>query len=398
MGKLFRAVGLLMSPILDLVRDSRADCLVSDLLNPWASDVALNTDIPLISFTPASLFDVCVQDSLTRFKPHEYVDSDYEPFVLPGLPDKIELTRSRLPDYFKDENMGKEFKSSVRRAMDMSYCMMFNSFDELESKYAEYIQNVVGRKCCLVGPVQCRSDTKSDNKDDKTIPTKDEDVLDWLNYRTENSVLYVSFGSYAPICKEQFHEIAHGLEASSHPFIWVARFNMSAEQSDEGWFPEGFEKRVKESNQGVIIKTWAPQEAILGHPSLGAFMTHCGWNSCLETLSHGVPVITWPLRVEQFNHERLMVDVLRVGFGVGNEEWTSQHGKLKVTVTRDKVEAAVRRMMNNDAEEVIAMRKRAQLFVEKSKAAVHEGGSSYRHVYALVDELKARRKGSHEIA
>ncbi|KAL9247996.1 hypothetical protein vseg_021363 [Gypsophila vaccaria] len=395
MGRLFRALGLLSRPILELVRDRKPDYLVSDIMNLWAADVASEVGIPLMTFTPGSVFSVCVEDCLSRFKPYENVASEYEPFVLPGLPDKIELTRSRLPDYCTNEGIGREFKSSVQRASDMSYCMIVNSFDELELNYAEYCKNVIGLQCCLVGPVQCRSVTKSNSEGDKTIG---DDVLEWLNRRKENSVLYVSFGSYAPICKEQFHEIAIGLEGSGHSFIWVARANLSGDQGDQGWFPEGFEERVKESNQGVIIKTWAPQEAILDHPSVGAFMTHCGWNSCLETLSHGVPVITWPLRVEQFNHERLMVDVLRVGFEVGNEEWTSQQGELKVTVTRDKVEAAVRRMMDSNAKDVIDMRKRAQQFAEKSRVAVHKGGSSYAHVYALVEELKVLGNKSQVIA
>ncbi|KAL9247994.1 hypothetical protein vseg_021361 [Gypsophila vaccaria] len=393
MGRLFRAVGLLSRPILELVRDRKADCLASDLMNPWAADVASEVGIPLMTFTPGSVFSVCVEDSLSRFKPYENVTSEYEPFVLPGLPDKIELTRSRLPDDRKDENMATEFKSSVQRAMDMSYCMLFNSFQELEFKYVEYCKNVIGLKCCLFGPYLFRLNRKGA----KTISA---DLLEWLNSKTENSVLYVSFGSFAPMCKEQFHEIAHGLEASGHSFVWVAKFNLSGDEGDQGWFPEGFEERVKESKQGVVVKTWAPQEAILGHPSVGAFITHCGWSSCIEALSHGVPVITWPLRVEQFDIEREMVDVLRVGIEIGNKEWTSQHGQLKVTVTRDKVEAAVRRMMDNNAEdvEVIAMRKRTQEWAEKARTTVHEGGSSYGHVYGLVEELKLLRNKSQVIS
>ncbi|MGV7428852.1 hypothetical protein PJI19_29315, partial [Mycobacterium kansasii] len=82
--------------------------------------------------------------------------------------------------------------------------------------------------------------------------------------------------------KAQFHEIARGLEGSGQPFIWVVRPNLFKDQGDDGWFPEGFESRVSDSNQGLIIKDWAPQLVILGHGSLGAFVTHCGWNSFLE--------------------------------------------------------------------------------------------------------------------
>ncbi|KAL9247995.1 hypothetical protein vseg_021362 [Gypsophila vaccaria] len=388
-GKLFRAMSMLSGRVLDLIMSHRADCLVSDLLNPWSANVASKAHVPFIVFNPSNLFGMCVEDSLTRFKPHENLGSDTQLFVVPGLPDKVELTRSRLPDYFRGQDIGKEFRLSVKQALDMSHCMMVNSFHELESEYAEYCKNVMGIKCCLVGPLHCYSqDLKSDIDQEDRI----HDIRHWLDQRKENSVLYVSFGSYAPICKEQFHEIAHGLEGSRHSFIWVARVNLCGEDGEQDWFPEGFEKRVRESNQGVIIKTWAPQETILGHPSVGAFLTHCGWNSCLETLSNGVPVITWPLRVEQFYNESYMVDVLRVGFRVGNEEWTSQRGKLKVTVTRDKVEAAIRRMMNCDAHETIAMRICIRQFVDKSKVVFRKGGTSHEHVYTLVEELKAYHK------
>ncbi|KAK9691711.1 hypothetical protein RND81_09G213900 [Saponaria officinalis] len=385
-GKLFKAMSMLSGLVLDLIMSHQADCLVSDLLNPWAANVAQKAHIPFVVFNPSNLFGMCVEDSLTRFVPHENLGSDTQPFVVPGLPDKVELTRSRLPDYFRGQDIGKEFRLSVKHALELSHCMMVNSFHELEFKYVEHCKNVMGLKCCLVGPLHCYSSGIN--------PTQDQEgqihyLREWLDHRTENSVLYVSFGSYAPMSKEQFHEIAHGLEGSSHPFIWVARFNLSGEQGEEGWFPEGFEKRVNESNKGMIIKTWAPQGAILGHPSVGAFMTHCGWNSCLETLSNGVPVITWPLRVEQFYNESYMVDVLRVGFRVGNEEWTSQHGQLKVSVTRDKVEASVRRMMNCGAEEMIAIRECARQFADKSKIVYQRGGSSYEDVYALVEELKS---------
>ncbi|XP_074306015.1 putative UDP-glucosyl transferase 73B6 [Silene latifolia] len=161
-----KAVGMLSTPILNLVRDQLADCIVVDFLHPWAANVAFEGNIPLIMFNPWSLFHVCCEDSLNRFKPHENVNvgSDWEPFLLPGLPDHVELTRSRLPDHFRGPVIvGKDFISSFKHAMDTCYCLMVNSSCEFESKYVHYYNNVVGRKCCLVAPPHCYPVPKDDN-------------------------------------------------------------------------------------------------------------------------------------------------------------------------------------------------------------------------------------------
>ncbi|XP_074313488.1 scopoletin glucosyltransferase-like [Silene latifolia] len=388
-AKLFKAIFMLKGTILDILVENRADCLVTDPLYPWALDVSKAVEVPWIVFHSSSLFVLCAQDSLTRFTPHHTVGSDSEPFFLPGLPDRVYFTRSGIPDSFRGQTVGAEFLDAVQRSVEQSYAMMVNSFDELEVSYVDYCKRVLRRKrLFLVGPLHCYSAIKmSDDKHNGD--GKIDSTMQWLDSKLPNSVVYVSFGSYAALCREQSHELAFGLESSGKPFVWVARVNLF----DENWFPMGFEDRIKKSNQGLIIKEWAPQVSILSHPSVGAFMTHCGWNSILEGLSSGVTMITWPLRAEQFFNESLVVDVLKVGIRVGNEEWMSEDAEPKLNVSKEKVAVAVARMMDG-GEEVVGMRKRVEEYMVKCKEAVEVGGSSYQHVYDLVDDLKTLRKSS----
>ncbi|CAI8610543.1 unnamed protein product [Vicia faba] len=141
----------------------------------------------------------------------------------------------------------------------------------------------------------------------------------------------------------------------------------------------------------MIIRGWAPQVVILGHPSIGAFLTHCGWNSTVEAVSAGVPMITWPVHDEQFYNEKLITQVRGIGVEVGAEEWSIiGFMERKKLVDRNIIEKAVRRLMDSgiEADEI---RHRAQEYAVKAKRAVQEGGSSHKNLMALIDDLKRER-------
>ncbi|CAI0407727.1 unnamed protein product [Linum tenue] len=135
---------------------------------------------------------------------------------------------------------------------------------------------------------------------------------------------------------------------------------------------EKFEERV--SPRGMVIRGWAPQVLILSHPSVGGFLTHCGWNSSLEGISAGVPLVTWPMFADQFCNEKLIVEVVRTGV------------KVEVLVTREQVERAVRLAMDGGEEEE-ARRKRAQELAGMARRAVGNGGSSHKNVAMLIEDI-----------
>ena len=146
----------------------------------------------------------------------------------------------------------------------------------------------------------------------------------WLDSKRENSVVYICFGSLCYFQDKQLYEIACGIQASGHDFIWVVPEKKGKEhekeEEKEKWLPKGFEETNED--KGMIIRGWAPQMIILGHPAIGAFLTHCGWNSTVEAVSAGIPMLTWPVHGEQFYNEKLITEVRGIGVEVGAVEWT----------------------------------------------------------------------------
>ncbi|CAI0407734.1 unnamed protein product [Linum tenue] len=170
-------------------------------------------------------------------------------------------------------------------------------------------------------------------------------------------------------------ELALGLEASDKTFLWVVREIEKTKELFQWMEEEKFEE---------VIRGWAPQLMILCHRSIGGFMTHCGWNSSLEGISAGIPLVTWPLFGDQFCNEKLIVEVVKIGVN-GNET-------EEVFVKREQVERAVRLVMDG-GEEGEARRTRAKELAEMAKRAVGNGGSSHTNVTTLIEDIiKEQRK------
>ena len=389
---------LLRDPMERLFRETRPDCLVTDMFFPWTADVAADLGIPRIIFHVSSYFERCAIHSLCHYKPHKLTDSDV--VLLPGLPHRVELLRSQIADSFKNEFTDEftQFLDSVRESELKSYGAILNSFRELEGPYEDYYRTAVGIKSWSVGPIFLwgRDKTERYNFTGGRVGGGEEEqrILSWLSSKEQNSVLYMCFGSLTRFHKTQLAEMAHGLESSGHPFIWVVWKNENEEEEEEEEevvvLPNGFEERMEKSQKGLVIKGWAPQKMILDHPSVGGMVTHCGWNSFLEGLTAGLPIVTWPLFAEQFNNERLLTDVLGVGVSVGVKQWRLYNfgEEREEVVRREQIKKAVESLMGS-GEEAMERRKRVKKLAEEAKKAVEIGGSSQVNLVSLIDELKA---------
>ncbi|KAH6757684.1 hypothetical protein C2S53_020870, partial [Perilla frutescens var. hirtella] len=164
--------------------------------------------------------------------------------------------------------------------------------------------------------------------------------------------------------------LAAGLEGSGQQFIWVVReadkANVFDGEERRVELPAGFEKRVGE--RGMVVREWAPQPEILAHPSTGGFLSHCGWNSCTESMKMGVPIAAWPMHSDQPTNAVFITEILRVGLPVRKWAETAE------VVTAEMVEDVLRRLIAS--EEGVEIRKRAEEVAAIVRGATEEGGTS----------------------
>ncbi|KMT08771.1 hypothetical protein BVRB_6g134950 [Beta vulgaris subsp. vulgaris] len=392
-ANLYHAISMLRKPTEDLIKELLPlDCIISDMFFPWTSDLALEIQVPRV-IHHSSIFNTCCAYSVTlHYAPHELVEKDDDTLLIPSLPHKIEMKKSQLPQWVRVPSQYTRLIEAVREAELKCYGVLSNTFCDEEKEYEEYYYKLTGLKIWNIGPYCLRVNRKEENAESSYWM----DCLKWLDQKKPNSVLYVSFGSLTRFPDDQLREIAAGLEASGHDFIWVVRKKKeeeTMEEDNEGYFStEEFRKKVEKSNKGLIIEDWAPQLSILEHQAIGGMVTHCGWNSILEAVSiGGIPLISWPLFAEQFYNERLVVDVLKIGVAVGVTVWYNVDEAGKEIISREKVELAVRLLMD-DGEGAAEMKRRAKELSEAARKSVQSGGSSQTNLIAFLDELRTKTR------
>ncbi|KAK9124077.1 hypothetical protein Sjap_013679 [Stephania japonica] len=355
----------------------KPNCLISDVFHAWTCDVATKLDIPRIVFHGTCCFSLLCLTNLYDSDIVDSIESDEERFLVPNLPHAIEICRSKLPALVK-----KGHRDEIHEAERSAYGVLVNGFEELEPQYAELYCEARRGKAWCVGAVSLVNKEESDivERGNKASIDKNK-CLEWLDSREPNSVVYVCLGSLCRLNAKQLMEIGMALEASEHPFVWV--FSGEKYKELENWLDrEGFEERNKE--RGLVIRGWAPQVMILSHRSVGGFLTHCGWNSTLEAVCEGVPMLTWPMYAEQFLNEKVIVEVLKVGYslGVGGEEKIDQ-----VVVKKAEIERGVRRLMDKGSEECEEMRRRVEEIGEMGRRAMEEGGSSHFNLSLFIQDI-----------
>ncbi|KAF0933079.1 hypothetical protein E2562_013822 [Oryza meyeriana var. granulata] len=197
---------------------------------------------------------------------------------------------------------------------------------------------------------------------------EDTSCLRWLDAQQPGSVVYVNFGSITVMSPAHLAEFAWGLANCGRPFLWVIRPDLVS--GEKAMLPEEF---VGETKERGVLASWCPQELVLSHPSVGLFLTHCGWNSTLESICAGVPMICWPFFAEQPTNCRYVCDKWGIGMEIDNN------------VNQTEVARLVREAMEGDRGK--AMRVNAMVWKEKAREATAEGGSSSRNLEELIHFL-----------
>ncbi|KAF3960890.1 hypothetical protein CMV_014428 [Castanea mollissima] len=304
--------------------------IISDFFLGWTHHLAKQLGLPRVVFSPSGGFGLSVLFSLWRDLPknEDPEDMDFQ-VLLPKIPNSPVYPWRQLPNQYKNCTEGDpdwEFNKNNMLDNFASWGLVVNSFTELERVYLEHLRTELGHdRVWSVGPLLPLEDDvvgSSSRGGSSSIPC--EQVMAWLNSRNDNSVVYVCFGSRTTLSTKQMDVLVSALEQSGVEFILCVR---GLDERHVGVIPDGFEDRVE--GRGLVIKGWAPQVAILKHRAVGAFLTHCGWNSVLEGITAGVVMLTWPMASDQFTNAKLLVDQLGVGIRAGeNIENIPQPSKL----------------------------------------------------------------------
>ncbi|CAN8327401.1 unnamed protein product [Cochlearia groenlandica] len=361
----------------NLLETMKPDCLVANMFFPWATKVAEKFNVPRLVFHGTGYFSLCASHCIRLHKPYKNVVSSSELFVIPDLPGEVVITEEQVIEKEEESWIGK-FMKEMRESERESFGVLVNSFYELEPAYSDFLKSNVAKRAWSIGPLSLGNrEFKEKAERGKKASIDEHECLKWLDSKKDDSVIYLSFGTMSSFDDKQLFEIAAGLEMSGHDFIWVVSKSVSQGEKEE-WLPEGFEERSK--GKGLIIRGWAPQVLILDHKAIGGFLTHCGWNSLLEGVASGLPMVTWPVGAEQFYNEKLVTQVLKIGVSVGVKKMMNVFGDI---ISREKVDKAVKEIMAGEE-----MRKRAKELAVMAKAAVREGGSSDIELVRLMEELK----------
>ncbi|KDP20194.1 hypothetical protein JCGZ_07914 [Jatropha curcas] len=291
-------------------------CIMTDMFFSWCAEIAHEFGIFHSIFCAGGGYGFACFYSLWLNLPHNNTDS--EEFILPDFPEASKIHVTQMTDFLRAAT-GKDSCSIFQKNMLLGWLnadgILFNTAEELDKLGLMYFRRKIGKPVWSIGPVLLSSANRAKAANTAEVCKK------WLDRKPLNSVLYICFGSQNTITASNIMQLAKALEASGKNFIWVVRpplgFDLNSEFQEKEWFPEGFEERIRSSGKGLLVQKWAPQMEILSHKSVSAFLSQCGWNSVLEALSCGVPIIGWPLAAEQFYNVKLLEEEIGVCVEVG---------------------------------------------------------------------------------
>lgn len=272
-----------------------------------------------------------------------------------------------------------------------SDCILLNTFSDLEGDVLNAMTGTMNENVLALGPLVLQS---MDGVEEVKVAEvgsglwKEDSVsLTWLDDQKPRSVLFLSFGSLISVSKEQLREYALGLEASNVPFLWAIRPELTADATEE--FQTMFTAFVERTRDRALLVPWVPQTAVLSHPSVGAFLTHCGWNSVLESICCGVPMLGWPRFSDQKTNIHYITNVWKIGLEL--EQGLVAEIGIPI-VRKEEVTAKVRKIMGTVDGDVANMRSRCASLQMAAKRAVGHGGSSQVALAKFVELIISRSK------
>ncbi|CAH2033611.1 unnamed protein product [Thlaspi arvense] len=357
--------------------------IVSDGTMCFTLDAAKELGVPEVIFWTTSAcgflaylhFISFIEKGLCPLKDESYLDTRID-----WIPSMRNLRLKDIPSFIRatkpDDIMLNFFVHEVDQVKRAS-AIILNTFDDLEHDTIQSLQSILP-PVYSIGPLHLLVNRDIDQDSEigrleSNLWREEMECLDWLDTKSRNSVVFVNFGSITVMSAKQLQEFAWGLAATGKEFLWVIRPDLV--DGDVAVLPPDF---LTETADRRMLATWCPQEKVLAHPAVGLFLTHSGWNSTLESLSGGVPMVCWPFFAEQQTNCKFCRDEWEVGMEIGGD------------VKREEVEAVVRELM--DGEKGRKMREKAETWRGLAeKATEHTRGSSELNLQIVINtQLRPR--------
>ncbi|XVF01562.1 hypothetical protein REPUB_Repub04eG0099900 [Reevesia pubescens] len=354
-------------------------CVVSDTGMGFANQVATEFGITDVGFCPTSAFaSLCyallprlVEEGLTPVTDASGTTKEYLDKVIDWIPGVKSIRFRDLPSFVRttnpDDCMLHFFLRELRAFFDASV-LVINTFDSLEHDVLETVSDILP-PIYTIGPLNLHVDQVRGDKLKiiaSNLWTEQTECINWLDSKKTNSVVYVNFGCVAVLTPDQLIEFAWGLANSKQLFLWIIRpDNVLGKELN---LPPEF---VSEIEGRGMLASWCPQQEVLKHPSIGGFLSHMGWNSTIESISSGVPMICRPFLADQLSISRFAC----VEWGIGME--------IDDNVKRDQVEMLVRELM--EGEKGVELKAKTMEWKKKAEEAVKPGGSTLKNLELLVD-------------
>ncbi|KFK37203.1 hypothetical protein AALP_AA4G227600 [Arabis alpina] len=359
--------------IADIIRkhqksDNPITCIVYDAFIPWALDVAREFGLVAAPFFTQS----CAVNYVYYLS---YINNGTLKLPLEDLP-FLEL--QDLPSFFSVSGSYPAYFEMVLQQFPNfgnADFVLVNTFQELELYEKELLSKVC--PVLTIGPsvpsMYLDQRIKSDTDYDMNLFDSKDDAfcIDWLDTRPQGSVVYVAFGSMAKLSSVQFAELAFAL--SNFSFMWVVR------SSEEAKLPLGFFETVDKDNS--LVLQWSPQLEVLSNKAIGCFLTHCGWNSTMEALTFGVPMVAMPQWTDQPTNAKYIQDVWKAGVRVKIDE---ESGIVK----REDIEFSIKEVM--EGEKSKEMKKNATKWRDLAVKSLSEGGSTDINIDAFVSKAQSK--------
>ncbi|KAI6692100.1 hypothetical protein NL676_019810 [Syzygium grande] len=356
-------------------------CVISDGITGFASEAARELGVPEVQFWTASAcgfmcylqYRELVKRGIVPFKDEDFLNNGTLDDRVDWIPGVRNIRLRDMPSFMRTRDLNDimfDFLGGEAQHCLKSSAILFNTFNELEREVLEKIADMSPQIYCT-GPLSFliqdipSSSVKSFRS---SLWKEDYSCLEWLDQREAESVVYVNYGSITVMTEEHLSEFAWGLANSKHPFFWVIRPDVV--MGDSAILPPEFLEEVKDRG---FLTSWCPQDQVLSHGSVGAFLTHCGWNSTLEGICGGVPLICWPFFAEQQTNCRYACTEWGIGMEVNQD------------VRREEIEALVREVMEGVGGK--KMKENAKKWKERAVAAAGRGGPSYNDFNRFIKEV-----------